>query len=915
MSVFRFDRFELRCNERLLLKEGRPVALGSRAFDLLVALVERRDRLATKDELLAVAWRGLVVEEGNLMVQVSTLRKLLGASAIVTVTGRGYRFALEALAGPAGTSGGRASPGGPSPSGSSPAGGAAASAPLSPTSPTPPPPPSPPTATTHGAAADGVPTQVGALSAGSGPHDGVDDASAPARLSVLAPPRVRGNLPARLEPIFGRQADIEQLVALCRRRPLVTLCGAGGIGKTRLAAVVARELAAEHPDGVWVIELAAVRQPDLVVSTLAQRLGIAMPEPRPDAAAFVAALGERRAMLVLDNCEHVLATVADLASALISQAPALRILTTSQEPLKVPGEHLYRLAPLAVPLPGRRYRPEEFGAAQLFLERVRAQCPDLTFSEGDLDDSAVICRHLDGIALAIELAAARVPLLGIAGVRARLGDNLKLLSESAPLTWLRHQTMEAALEWSHSLLDEPTRVALRRLGIFTGGFSFEGAARVTGNGEGEDQDVLNELAVLVDRSLLLVEQTAKRTRYRMLEPMREFALARLQAAGETDAWRRRHALAMVAVCRLAVRERNSAWLWSELNNVRVALSWAVDAPGEGRIAVALATDTAVILAAAGHVPEAISNLQRVRPLLDQCDDTATIARFWQWFGRFGIEGRQPTSLCIQALRRSAAMFEGLGNTRHVHACRRMIAEALMRSGDLGQARAELALAEALEAPGSPAADRMRRLRVAGLIADAEDRPADALRLIRHALDIAEAYDIQRYCLMLMADLGWVQLRAGHFEQASTSLLALLDRMEPGSREGLVRAHALAGLTVALLATDAIDEAVRLAPSTMSALRGCGTLLARGDIFAWLVAVAGHADVAAQLIGAADALHASAEIKRDRVGELARDAARALIASTLSEADQVMLDRLGRATEEMVLVHLLERTINEEATTP
>ena len=516
MSVFRFDRFELRCNERLLLKEGRPVALGSRAFDLLVALVERRDRLATKDELLAVAWRGLVVEEGNLMVQVSTLRKLLGASAIVTVTGRGYRFALEALAGPAGTSGGRASPGGPSPSGSSPAGGAAASAPLSPTSPTPPPPPSPPTATTHGAAADGVPTQVGALSAGSGPHDGVDDASPPARLSVLAPPRVRGNLPARLEPIFGRQADIEQLVALCRRRPLVTLCGAGGIGKTRLAAVVARELAAEHPDGVWVIELAAVRQPDLVVSTLAQRLGIAMPEPRPDAAAFVAALGERRAMLVLDNCEHVLATVADLASALISQAPALRILTTSQEPLKVPGEHLYRLAPLAVPLPGRRYRPEEFGAAQLFLERVRAQCPDLTFSEGDLDDSAVICRHLDGIALAIELAAARVPLLGIAGVRARLGDNLKLLSESAPLTWLRHQTMEAALEWSHSLLDEPTRVALRRLGIFTGGFSFEGAARVTGNGEGEDQDVLNELAVLVDRSLLLVEQTAKRTRYRML---------------------------------------------------------------------------------------------------------------------------------------------------------------------------------------------------------------------------------------------------------------------------------------------------------------------------------------------------------------------------------------------------------------
>lgn len=876
MSVFHFDRFELRCNERLLLKGGQPVSLGSRAFDLLVALVERRERLATKDELLAVAWRGLIVEEGNLMVQVSTLRKLLGATAIVTVTGRGYRFALDVLTDTVAAA---------RPDAASPASEIRLPA---------------------GAFASG---STGSASAG-----GADDRQQAQRTESGAP-RAKGNLPARLEPIYGRQADIDQLVALCRRRPLVTLCGAGGIGKTRLAAVVARELAADHPDGVWVIELAAVRQPELVVSTLAQRLGIAMLEPEPDAFAFATALGERRAMLILDNCEHVLATVADLATVLISQAPALRLLTTSQEPLKVPGEHLYRLAPLAVPLPGRSYRPEDFGAVQLFLERVRAQRPDLAFSAADLADSAAICRHLDGIALAIELAAARVPLLGIAGVRARLGDNLKLLSESAPLTWLRHQTMDAALEWSHSLLDEPTRVALRRLGIFTGGFSFEGAARVTGDVEGEDQEVLNELAILVDRSLLLVEQGPKRPRYRMLEPMREFALARLQAAGETDDWRRRHALAMVAVCRLAVRERNSAWLWSELNNARLALSWAVESPGEGRIAVTLATDTAVILATAGHVPEAISNLQRVRHLLDQCDDTATVARFWQWLGRFGIEGRQPTSLCIQALRRSAAMFEGLGNQRHVHACRRMIAEAMMRSGDLSQARAELALAEALEVPGSPAADRMRRLRVAGLIADAEDRPDDALRLIHHALDIAEAYDIQRYCLMLMADLGWVQLRAGRFERASACLLALLDRMEPGSREGLIRAHALAGLIVALLATDAVDEAIRLAPAAINALRDCGTLLARGDIFGWLVAATGHADVAAQLIGAADALHASAEMQRDRVGELAREAARTLIAASLSESDRAMLDRLGRATEEMVLVHLLERTINEEATAP
>lgn len=870
MSVFRFDRFELRCDERQLLRDGRPLTIGSRAFDLLVALVERRDRLARKDELLAVAWRGLVVEEGNLMVQVSALRKLLGAAAIVTVTGHGYRFALETQAEPA-----------PSSAATDVATATAATTTGTTTA----------TDTTHGG----------------GPGDPDATGSPPPQPS-------RGNLPRRLEPLYGRQADIEQVVALCRRRPLVTLCGAGGLGKTRLAAVVARELADAHPDGVWIIELADIRQPGLIASTLAQRLGIQLPSPEPDALALASALGDRRAMLVLDNCEHVLAAVADLAASLVSHAPALRILATSQEPLKVAGEYLYRLAPLAVPLPGRACHAEDFGAIRLFVERVRAQRPDIVFSEADLRDAVAICRHLDGIALAIELAAARVPLLGIAGVRARLTGDLSLLSETSPLTPLRHQTMEAALQWSHSLLAAPTQVALRRLGIFTGGFSFEGAARVTRDSPGEDSGVLDELAVLVDRSLLLVEQGSRRPRYRMLEPMRAFALQQLEAAGETDAWKRRHALAMLDICRLAISERDSAWLWAELNNARVALAWALETPGEGRIAVRLATDMAVVLATAGHVPEAINNLERVGALLDQCDDEATVARYWQWLGRFGIEGRRPTALCIEALRRAAAIFERLGNTRHIHACRRMTAEALMRSGNLDGARFELALAEALENPGSPVADRMRRLRVAGLIADADGRSDEALRLIQHALDIAEAYDIQRYCLMLTADLGWVQLRSGRFEAATACLLALLDRIEPGSREGLTRAHALAGLIVALLAIDSIDEAVRLAPTAIDALRGCGTLLARGDVFGWLLAAIGHPEVATQLIGAADALRESVGVSPDRVDDLARRSARDLIDASLSEADQARLDQRGRSIEEAVLAHLLHRALDEVVTT-
>ena len=838
-----FDHFELCIDERRLLVDGRPVALGSRAFDLLRALVTHSDRVVGKDELMRMAWPDTVVEDNNLTVQVSNLRKHLGREAIATIPGHGYKFTLPAAVAPH----------------------------------------------AHRAESRAAPPEP------------------PLRGSSLRD----GNLPASTPALFGRDDDVRRVADACMASALVTLCGASGIGKTSVASVVARRLAPRFPQGTWVIEFAAMHDPSLVVSGVAQCLGVTLPGHASPHDELAGALQGSRLLLVLDNCEHLLAPLAQLTHALARNAPGVHMLATSQASLNVPGEFVFRLAPLALPPPGALAEAASFGAVQLFIERVRAQGIDVDFDAADMHDVVDTCRQLDGIALAIELAAARVPLLGVAGVHSLLGERLRMLTTGTRVAVQRHQTLHAALAWSHQLLGPASQAGLRRLGVFTGSFGFEAARRLVGDVDGSPIDVLALLGELVDRSLLVTEDSPRR-RYRMLESMRQFALEELEATGEAQAWRRRHAHVMRDICLLAVRERDSFWLWAEMNNMRLALDWAIATPGEGAVAVALATHTAVVLATAGPVPEATRNLLRVQALIDEHTPLATQAQYWQWLGRFGIDGRMPTSRCIEALTRAAGMFETLGNLRHLHACRRMMAEAWLRSGDLGAAHAQLDAAAAIETPDSPPADRMRRLRVAGLIADASACPADALRLAQCALDIAEATGIERYSLMLMADMAWTQLHAGEPEDAAARLTALLQRIQRDTREGLTRAHARAGLTAALVACGRLAQACAGAGDTIDALRQSGIFLARGDIFAWLASLTGKPQVAAQMLGATELFHARGETRRDRICQHARDQAHAGVTRMLAPAEAAFWVAQGEAIEESVLARVLARALQESA---
>ncbi len=822
-----FGRFELRPAERLLLADGLPLSLGARAFDVLVALADRRERVVDKDELIQVAWPDTVVEENNLAVQISILRKLLAPGAITTIPGRGYQFTARAQE----------------------------------------------------------------------------------PLLDRQPGLKRGNVPAATLSLFGREADIKAISTAFSRSSLVTLCGAGGIGKTSVASVFAQRVSASFPGGVWIVELAATRDPSLVATLVAQTLGLALPGQSPALQELVRAVHSSELMLVLDNCEHLLDGVAPLARALARDAPGLRILVTSQEPLHVEGEQVYRLGSLSVPRDDELATALDHGSVQLFIERVRALQSEFAPQAEDLGAIVHICRQLDGIALAIELAAARVPLLGLAGVHARLGERLRTLGGGVRAPMRRHQTLRAALDWSFKLLDPETQRVLRRLGVFQGGFSVDTALHVTAETPEEDEVwLLEQLDILLDRSLLVVANRTPPLRYRMLETMREYALEQLLALNEIQEVRRRHAHAMGVALKQAVTARDSDRQLDEVANIRAALAYAVNAPGEGAVALSLATDSAVVLATSGLVPEVLQNLLSVEPFVTPDTEPVLAAQYWQWVGRVGKDGRLPVRRCVEVLTRAEGMFEQLGRNRRVHACRRQLAEAYLELHDLDAAEQALARAQELESSQSPAADVMRRLRLDGLLADARGRIEQGLAFTQEALSIAERYGYRRYCYNLLSDRAWMHLHAGQPEVAERDLLELLSRIPPGPHDGLPRAEALAALLAARTAAGRLEIACASVPEAVSALRSCGLFFHRGDIFAWLAAARGEHRVAAQVLGAVDEFHVRTEGPRDRLAARAREEALRLMSGTFPETEQHLWISHGRHIEEMRLISLLEAAL-------
>ena len=368
------------------------------------------------------------------------------------------------------------------------------------------------------------------------------------------------NLPATRTSFVGREREMVELKRLLAMTRLLTLTGTGGSGKTRLALEVARDLVGLYPDGVWLVELAALTQGALVPQVVAESLGVHEQPNRPLTATLAEALRAKKMLIVLDNCEHLVEAVAGLTDELLDACPKLRILATSRERLNVAGEVVWSVPPLSVPDAERLLNLEGlrvFESARLFVERALRRTSAFVLTAQTASAVAEICQQLDGMPLAIELAAARVGVLAVGQISERLGDSLKLLTGGERTAMPRQQTLRGTLDWSYDLLSEPEKRLFCRLSAFAGGWTLEAAEAVGVCLEGET--VLDLLGTLVDKSLVVVEVAEDRSaRYTLLEPVRQYAREKLEESGEAEVVLRRHAEFFLALAERAEPELKGA---------------------------------------------------------------------------------------------------------------------------------------------------------------------------------------------------------------------------------------------------------------------------------------------------------------------------------------------------------------------
>lgn len=510
MRSYSFGPFILVPERQSLTKAEAPVRIGSRAVEILSALVERPGELVSKAQLMSRAWPDTFVEESNLKVTVAALRRALDdapddARYIATVTGRGYRFV----------------------------------------------------------------SPVHASWEGDTP---VADGAAGER---------RHNLPISTTRLVGRGDAVNSALYALELSRLLTIVGPGGIGKTRLALAAAERLTAAYEHGIWFVDLASVNDALLVPTSIAAAMGLRVHSASIEAA-IAAFAADRELLLIFDNCEHLIEAVAACAETLLATAPRVRILATSREPLRIRGEQIYRLPPLETPPHGAELSAAQalaFPAIELFVDRATKSFAGFEFDDANAPLVAEICRRLDGLALAIELAAPRLDAFSTR-------ELLDLLADQSHLSGMRsrhsrHHTLAATLDWSYGLLAEPERVLLRRLSVFAGAFSLESACAVAVDTGHARSECTHGVASLVAKSLISTERGDLGTQYRLLDTTRRYASHKLDESGERDRLRQRHAEHLLALAERAEAEwkirPTAQWLaeyGSKVDDIRSALSWA-----------------------------------------------------------------------------------------------------------------------------------------------------------------------------------------------------------------------------------------------------------------------------------------------------------------------------------------------------
>jgi len=756
---------------RGLYADGVPVVLGTKALDILTALVEAGGHLVTKDELLERVWPGIVVEEHNIQVHVSALRKALGGDAgwIVTVPKHGYRF-------------------------------------------------------------------VGPLG----------------RTPAAAEP-----LPRPLNRLFGREEDLATIRSLLDRTQLVTISGPGGTGKTRLGLELLHQIGGRYREGAVFVDLSVLEDPSLTVSLVAAALRIEFRGDPPQPEQLARRLKERELLILLDNCEHVLDSVAPLAESILAGAPGISLLATSREPLACLGEQVYRLPPLAVPDDDTASPAETIAssAVALLVDRLKAADPHFELTDGAVRAVGGICRRLDGLPLAIEMIGAVALDFGLETMAARLEQPFGLPYSVARTITPRHRSLEATLDWSHALLSPAEQIMLRRLSVFPGLFSLEGGEAVA-SGDKLPRPACSDLLVSLVRKSLVSIDTAAPLPYRLLETIRTYAAEKLEEAGEQRSVREQHGRYVMAKLKYSTEEWHDtgesiwrdryAWLLADL---RAALRWSFGPDGNLDLGLVIAGRSWPLWSVLRLAGEGRHWAETAAAALSEETPHEVAAHVWMAVGN--LMPQRSLERAIFALRRAADLF-GIVKDAVEHGL------ALARTGQMlamhdDVAAAAVALAEARRVLERSTAKRSLGSCAMGfgLLHHARGSPrAEARREFDLARSLFQAADSPRLTVLALcnlADTMWAE------KELETAITTVKDAVDLARREGFSHfiGFALGNLAGMLTARGDLDKALAVARKAMPHCR-------EDENFRWLfphlalrAAKAGKLEDAARLMGYLD----------------------------------------------------------------
>lgn len=810
-TVYELGPFRLDTEARVLTHDGVATELGARGVAVLAALVSRAGEYVEKCVIVDAAWPGVVVEEANLAVQISAVRRVLarvpdGKDWIETLTRRGYRFVGPVI---------RHAPESSRPS-------------------------------------TGVPPQPGV------------EAFPTARQAAATYPN---NIPARISSFVGRAREIEEVKGLLARNRLVTLVGMGGVGKTRVALRVAAELIEQYRDGVWLIEFGSITDADLVPNCVADALGIREQVAEPLMRTLGRHLRARHLLLVLDTCEHVIGAAAQFAATLLAEAPNSHVLATSREALNVDGEQQFPLQPLSLPAAATSDEIGGAEAVQLFVERARLQQPCFALTHDAAISVAAICLNLEGIPLAIELAAARLSSLSLGEINRRLEDRFGLLAAGPRASPRRQKTLRATLDWSYDLLDEQEQRTLRRSAVFAGGFTLEAASGIVCDRTIADTATFNLLASLVARSLVLADVAETGTRYRLLDTMRAYCSEKLNAAQERTLASRRHARYFQDHFENAFGEWlqgseahwNAAYL-AERDNLHAALDWAFAPEGDAEIAVTLTAYSGPAWLMWSLRREGRARFELALARCSSRTPEKVRASLWLWFGV--LQQFSDAVQSVRALRRAVVLHRRAGDAFGAGYSLIRLANVLARTGRLDRAQQAVEAARPLLADSAMPGVMAPYFNTAGFVRKLAGDLAGARMHYEKSLSLFRSAGSERLAVEILGSLADTNWALGELDAAVAGFRETIALMRGSNMStNITLGVTLTNLAGVLVEGGEFDEALTAAREGLELRKAVGDISGALDHLALRAALVGRCKDAARLVGFIDAVFESRGIVR------------------------------------------------------